>query len=89
MRTYVDARSILTGGGVLLAVGALVPLVLVFLLDGSLGGGGDVFLLVSLVSAAGTVLVAVGAALVGAGVVVRALEQGGLLGADRETPEGR
>jgi hypothetical protein len=89
MGEYVESRSILSAGGVLLVVGALVPVFVQRLLGGDFDDGEGARLVLSVVCAAAQAGVAVGAALVGAGVVMRALEQGGVLGPRTDPPEGR
>ncbi|MCO7238247.1 hypothetical protein [Aeromicrobium sp. CnD17-E] len=77
---YVEARSILVGGVVLLVTGAAIPLVLQLLVPDGFSGGRGASLVLSCVTVASTVLVALGAAVVGAGLVLRALEQAGVVG---------
>jgi hypothetical protein len=83
MRSYVEARSVVTGGAVLLAAGALVPVLLQLLFLDGFSGAEALVHLVGVLSVASTALVALGAALVGAGVVMRALEHAGVLVGDR------
>jgi hypothetical protein len=89
MGEYVESRSILSAGGVLLVVGVLVPVLVEHLCGDGFTGGEGALLVLSLVSAAAHAGVAVGAALVGAGVVMRALEQCGVLGPRIDPPDGR
>ncbi|MEH3066617.1 MAG: hypothetical protein PGN15_00795 [Aeromicrobium erythreum] len=86
---HVEARSILLGGGLLLAVGAVVPLVLQLVLPDGFSGGRGTFLALSSVTVASTVLVALGAAVVGAGLVLRALERAGVVGPAAGRPDDR
>lgn len=86
MGEYVEARSIRTAGAVLVALGALVPVLMSVLFPDELGGGDGVFVVVGVVFAASGVAVAVGAALVGASVVLRALEQAGVVRPHRRPP---
>lgn len=77
---YVEARSILVGGVVLLVTGAAIPLVLQLLVPDGFSGGRGALLVLSSVTVASTVLVALGAAVIGAGLVLRALERAGVIG---------
>jgi hypothetical protein len=71
---YVEARSILVGGVVLLVTGAAIPLVLQLLVPDGFSGGRGASLVLSCVTVASTVLVALGADHSGA------LEQAGVVG---------
>ncbi|ALX03673.1 hypothetical protein [Aeromicrobium erythreum] len=77
---YVEARSILVGGVVLLVTGAAIPLVLQLLVPDGFSGGRGALLVLSSVTVASTVLLALGAAVIGAGLVLRALERAGVIG---------
>lgn len=87
MRSYVGARSVVTGGVVLVVVGTLLPVLLQLLFLGGFSGEEALVHLVAVLSAASTALVALGASLVGAGIVMRALEQSGVLGPRRGRPD--
>ncbi len=86
---HVEARSILVGGGLLLAAGTVIPLVLQLLLPESFLAGRGVVLTLSSVTVVSTALVALGAALVGAGVVLQGLERAGVVGPGAGRPDDR